>query len=389
MPKSVPPFSLSKNAPIRICGVIGQLTYGGSERHLTDLFLHLDRQRFAPAVISLRPGGPLAAALQEGGIPCVEAPVLSAPVPFAGLYGALRRLDPQVVCVYTYVDKLWGRLAAALAGVPVILSAYRTVRHPWYERLLLPWTSAVVSNSRALLQDFQSTYSYDRNRLHLLPNGLDLQRFAPADQQGARAALGLEPQALVVAMVARFTKVKGHDLALEAFARVRQREPAARLVLAGHGPLEPQIRQRASVLGLGKAVRFLPPDTDVPTLFAAADAVLLSSRSESLPRVLVEAAACGRPAVATKVGGCGEVIQDGLSGYVVPLADAETMAARLLALLQDPELRWSMGKAARGLALAHHSLPGMTRAFEELCSGLLAAAHPQNVGQGSPGGDID
>lgn len=378
----MPPPSFSPpsahNNKIRICGVIGQLTYGGSERHLTDLFLHLDRQRFAPAVLSLRHGGPLAAVLQQGGVPCIEAPVLSGPVPFAGLYSAMRRLDPQVVCVYTYVDKLWGRLAAVLNRVPVILSAYRTVRHPWYERLLLPGTTAVVSNSQALLQEFQRTYNYDAGRLHLLPNGLDLRRFAPADQQDARAALGLAQDALLVAMVARFAKVKGHDLALEAFARVRQREPAAQLVLVGHGPLEPRIRQQALALGLESAVSFLPPDTDVPTLFAAADVVLLSSRSESLPRALVEAAACGRPAVATQVGGCGEVIEEGVSGHVVPLGDAETLAARLLALLQNHDTRLRMGTAARELALARYSLPGMTRAFEDLCCDLLAKAPPRS-----------
>lgn len=368
------PRPLANDSRIRICGVIGQLTYGGSERHLTDLFLHLDKQRFAPAVISLRTGGPLAAALQQGGVPCLERPVLSWPVPFAGLYAALRRLNPHVVCVYTYVDKLWGRLAAALAGVPVILSAYRTVRHPWYERLLLPWTTAVVSNSQALLQDFQRRYKYDAKGLHLLPNGLDLQRFAPAGKQGARAALGLEPQALLVAMVARFTKVKGHDLALEAFSRVLQREPAARLVLVGHGPLESRIRRQAAALGLESAVQFLPPDTDVPTLLAAADVALLSSRSESLPRVLVEAAACGCPAVATEVGGCGEVIEEGVSGFVVPPGDAEAMAGRLLSLLQGQETRQQMGNAARELALIRHSLPGMTRAFEDLCCELLEAA---------------
>lgn len=367
MTSSRNPTKAPETGPLRVCGIIGQLTYGGSERHLCDLFLHLDRRRFEPGVICLRPGGPLAPVLRQGGVPCHEIPVLSWPAPLAGVVRELRRFDPHVVCVYTYVDKLWGRLAAALAGVPVILSAYRTVRHPWYERLLLPWTTAVAANSRALLGEFAQTYGFPASRLHLLPNGVDLERFAPAARSDARQALGLPQGAPVAAMVARFNKVKGHEVALEAFARVRAELPEALLLLVGHGPCEQDIRQRAAALDIADSLRFLPSDSDVPQVFAAADVVLLSSHSESLPRVLVEAAACGRPAVATRVGGCAEVVAEGVSGYTVPAGDSEALAKRVCHLLHDPVNAAAMGRQARRLALERHSLPGMARGFEQLC----------------------
>lgn len=364
---------LAFGAEVRVCCVIGQLTYGGSERHLCDLALNLDTNHFRPSVLCLRPGGPLARVLRQGGVECVEVPVLGPPAPLLGVLRELRRLDPHVVCVYTYVDKLWGRLAAILARTPVILSAYRTVRHPWYERLLLPRTTAVAANSEALLRDFQQTYAYPRERLHLLPNGVDLERFTPGDQDAARRLLGLEPRAPLVAMVARFNKVKGHEVALRAFAEVLRGLPEARLLLVGHGPEEGRIRETSQRLALERAVRFLPPETDVPLLFAASDVALLSSHSESLPRVLVEAAACGLPAVATRVGGCAEVVEEGVSGHIVPPGDHGAMARRLLELLRQPDKATAMGRAARELALRRYSLPGMARAFEALCMNLLEA----------------
>ncbi len=356
---------------IRVLFVIGQLTYGGSERHMADLALRLDAERFTPRVLCLRPGGPLGGALRAQGVVCDEVPVLSGPLPLWRVTASIRSFAPHVVCVYTYVDKLWGRLAAALAGVPVVLSAYRTVRHPWYERLLLPVTTAVAANSRALLREFNETYAYPLERLHLLPNGVDLRRFAPADRRRARESLGFDAAAPLAVMVARFAPVKGHDLAVEAFARVRERLPGALLVLVGHGPQEGRIRTLLEQAGLAGAVVFLPEHTDVPLLFAAADVVLLTSRSESLPRVLVEAAACGRPAVATDVGGCREVVADGESGYVVPAGDAAALAERLLELLCSPERATAMGLAARALAEKRFSLDAMAASFSDLCVRLL------------------
>ncbi len=374
MPAPSPPRTLPN--PVRVQFIIGQLTLGGSERHVCDLALHLDRERFAPSVLSLRPGGPLAQVLREADVPCEEIPVLKAPLPGVDVFKAVRRFSPHVVCVYTYVDKLWGRLAAILAGTPVILSAYRTRRRPWYERLLLPRTTAVVGNSQALLEEFHRLYAYPRERLHFLPNGVDLERFAPNAGGADRQALDLPAEVPVVAMVARFAPVKDHETALRALALLRQNLPTALLLLVGHGPEEPRLRTLTRELRLEGAVRFLPARTPVPQVFAAANAVLLSSRSESLPRVLVEAAACGRPAVATDVGGCAEVVQDGVSGSIVPPNNPAAMALALERLLADHTTAARMGAAARELACRHYSLPAMTRRFEALC---LAYLQPEQV----------
>lgn len=356
---------------IRVLFILGQFTFGGSERHVADMAANMDKTRFDPCVLNLRLGGPLADTLSAVDVRFRQVPLLSLPFPFWRVQREVQAFAPHVVSVYTYVDKLWGRAAGILARTPVVLSAYRTRRFPWYERLLLPGTTAVVANSNALRQEFHERYGYPMERLHVLPNGVDLERFAPRSVHEVRKALDLPGHSPLVAMVARFAPVKGHEVALDAFAAVKRALPDAIFILMGHGGEEGRIKQRVQELGLQESVRFLPPDTDAPLVYAAADVVALSSHSESLPRVLVEAAACGRPAVATAVGGCSEIIEDGQSGYIVPPGDAATLAARLVTLLSEPDRARRMGNRAHAIAAARFSMPAMVAAFESLCSQLL------------------
>ncbi len=357
----------------RVQFVLGQLTFGGSERHVVDLARNLDRKHFLPQVLCLRSGGPLTSVLRDAGIAYAEAPVASwKRPPLWELCRAVRAFQPQALCVYTYVDKLWGRLAGMLCGVPLVLSAYRTVRKPWYEPLLLPKTTAVVANSRALQQSFRRMYRYPAEKVLFLPNGIDLSRFSPSCKLDARKALGLPFDAPIAAQVARFEPVKDHMTSLATFALLREKLPEALLVLVGHGSERQRIVDRARELGLESSVRMLPADTDVPTVFAAADAVVLSSRSESLPRVIIEASACARPVIATDVGGCSEVVLHERTGFIVPPGAPQEMAGRLCGLLGDTELAEEMGRAARELIAARHSQEVMAREFEKLLLELAA-----------------
>lgn len=368
---------ISPRRPLRVQFIIGQLTFGGSERHVVDVASHLDRERFTPQVLCLRRGGPLARTLAERGVECVEAPVLAPPfVPCVAVTRAVKAFAPDVVCLYTYLDKLWGRLAAIWAGVPVIFSSYRTVRYGWYEPWLLKRTAAVAANSRALQEDFRQRYNIDPRRVTFLPNGIDLSVFRPWDQPGdpdqktLRRKFGVEEGALLSVQVARFNPVKDHTVSLQAFRRVLDKIPNARFALVGHGPLEQTLREQCKTLGIDAAVTFLPADTNVPEIFAAADMAVLSSRSESLPRVLVEAAACAKPILATRVGGCAEVVQDEKSGLLTPPQDPDAMADNWISMLADPQRLQTMGAAGLAFARENHSIQGMTRRFETMLTAL-------------------
>ena len=351
--------------PIKTLFIIGQLSHGGSERHVVDVATRLDRTRFAPHVLCFRSDGPLAPELRHGGVALSEQPIVDWPLPFWRVYQEVARLAPDVVCVYTYEDKLWGRLAAGLLGIPVVL-AYRTWRHPWYEKMLLRYVDRVVVNSKVMGEDYLATYGFDPAKACYLPNGVDLSRFRSGDKAEARAVLGLEQDVPLAVQIARFESVKDHETSLGAFSRVLQVRPDARLILVGHGSREAWIRRKVTELGIGHGVSILEPVADPSILYRAADMVVLSSASEGLPRVLVEAGASARPALTTDVGGCSEIVLNGKTGFVVPAGNPQAMADRWLMLLNDSDHGLRLGRAARTHVCENFSMDIMITRFQEI-----------------------
>jgi len=184
--------------------------------------------------------------------------------------------------------------------------------------------------------------------LETLYHGLDraaIEGHPAAD--GVREELGIPAHAPVVGTVANFRHTKGHGYLLRAAELVRRSLPEVRFLLVGQGPLEAEVRREAERLGLGETVIFAGFREDVPRLTAAIDVFALSSVHEGLSIALMEAMALGKPPVVTRVGGLPELVEDRRQGLLVPPADPPALAAGILAVLQDPDLRSRMGEAAR------------------------------------------
>ncbi len=158
-----------------------------------------------------------------------------------------------------------------------------------------------------------------------------------------------DPAAPRVVFVGRLDPVKGVPLLLEAFARARAAHPAARLTIVGDGPARPALEARAQALGLGAAVAFLGyrAQAEVAGILAAADLLVLPSFAEGVPVVLMEAMASRLPVIASRVAGVPELVEDGVSGFLTPPGDLDTLTDRLERLLADPALRARMGEAGR------------------------------------------
>jgi glycosyltransferase involved in cell wall biosynthesis len=226
-------------------------------------------------------------------------------------------------------------------------------------------------------------------RIRTIRNGVDLSRFTGVDRTGAREVLGLGGRGLVVVTIGRLVPVKDHMTLLEALAQLHRRGTAVTAVIAGDGPLKDQLRQQAAALGLGDAVRFLGHRTDVETVLAAADVFVLSSESEGLSNTILEAMAAGLPVVATSVGGADEIIQDGVTGRLVPSGSPVKMAEALASMLGDPAVRRSMGSAGRARAEAEFSLEGMVQRYQVLyCELATLKCRPYAPHDSSPQADV-
>jgi D-inositol-3-phosphate glycosyltransferase len=207
-------------------------------------------------------------------------------------------------------------------------------------------------------------YRARAERIRVIPCGVDTDLFHPMDREAAREALGL-PLGPVLLYVGRLNPIKGIETLLEALPRLA--EPAGQgpaLLVIGGDVDEPEnghgafLRARARALGLDGRVRFLgaQPQERLPLYYTAAEATVMPSYYESFGMVALEAMACGAPVVASRVGGLATTIQDGVTGYLVPEADAPALADRIRALLAEPALRARFGRAARRLA-GHYRWP--------------------------------
>lgn len=320
--------------------------------------------------------GPYVTALADRGIPHVPlehatramAPVEDARA-LAELVRLFRRLRPTIVHTHNPKPGLYGRLAARLAGVPVIVNTvhglYALPEDPWPKRAVvygLERVAAACSHAE-LLQNPEDVAVLRRlrvplERLTVLGNGIDLGRFDPTsvpddDVQAARAELGATgPDDIVVGLVGRLVREKGYPEVFEAAERLRGRFPHLRFAVIG--PDEPDkadaLTATERAVAARARVRFLGCRDDVVRLYRAMDIHVLASHREGFPRSPMEASAMGVPVVATDIRGCRQAVDHGVTGLLVPVHDPGALAEAIATLVGDGEQRRRLGAAARAKA---------------------------------------
>ncbi|MES3020538.1 MAG: glycosyltransferase [Pseudomonadota bacterium] len=243
--------------------------------------------------------------------------------------------------------------------LPLVLSVHNAfppaVFHPWHARLYreaFGSVRGVYAVSASALEHFMASfgpYLAPATRLCVIPNSVDTARFypSPARRRAARERLGLAPDALVLGAVGRLSPQKRPEALIALVAALRARFPGVRLVLAGSGPLEAQLRQQVALQGLSAHVVFAGFVGAVEELLPAFDLHLLLSRNEGFGIATIEAMACGVPVVGTDVPGTADILRRSMGGLLVPLGDEAATAAAVAALLADPARRALMGQHAR------------------------------------------
>ena len=312
---------------------------GGGEESLLGLTAALDRRRLRVLGAVTAEGG-VAARLRALDVPVSVValpPVRPWTLPGMGLaWWRLRRLlvRERVAVVHAHGSRgaLYAGLAALRLGVPLVWHLRIDEPDPRLDPLLVRLASAIVANSAATAARLGAG-PVAAGKVTIVPNGVDLDRFAPrAPDPALREALGLDPALPLVGFFGRLEHGKGVDVLLEAAARVHTKLPSAFLVV-GEGPLGERLAARAA--GDGLPVRFAGRRDDVPELMRLCAVVVLPSRREAFGRVLIEAMATGVPVVATSVGGIPEVCVDGVTGLLVPPDDPEALAVAIALTLTD------------------------------------------------------
>jgi glycosyltransferase involved in cell wall biosynthesis len=393
---------------IGVTHIITSLAPDGAEKMLHRLVSAMDAARFNNEVISLTDLGPMTERFQAAGIR-VRALGMSRgsanPYYLAKLAGWLRKLpDQQIIQTWMYHADLVGGLAAKLAGCAgLVWNIRHSELHPGVDKRHTIWTAkacAVLSSRlpRRIIcaseasRTFHAKLGYARDRMEVIPNGLDLDLFRPdaAAREAVRSELGVGPSTLLIGYVARKHPVKDHRTFLEAAGLLYKQFPDARFVLCGDGatPDDSDLKTWAEAAGVTNACFFLGRRDDIPRVINAFDVATSSSTSEAFPNALAEAMACGVPAVVTNVGDSRSIL--GETGSIVPPKDPKALAQAWAALIQaGPDLRQRLGEAARIRVQTHFSMPNVVRRYEalytEIAASLASANQPSSAVAGAPG----
>jgi glycosyltransferase involved in cell wall biosynthesis len=364
---------VSAEARIRVLYVVGNFVAGGAERHLLELWSRLDRSRFEIEIACFRREGQFLPDVEALGWPVHDLRVgrriydLSGLAGLARLVGRVRRFRPDVVHGYLFGPNLFAALAGRLCRVRVVavakrnVDAFETRRQVSVQRLAHRLATHVTAVSEAVA-DTVVALGVPRERVTVIPNGVDTARFAP-DVRPAEP-LGRSPGVPVIGSVACLAPRKDLGTLLEALARLAADGTRFEAVVVGDGPERGELESRARALGLDGRVRFLGERRDIERLLPGMDVFVLSSREEGIPNALLEAMAAGRPAVATAVGGTPEVLRDGETGWLVPARSPQALAAALAEALGRPDEARRRGAAARRAALEGLSIDAMARRHE-------------------------
>jgi glycosyltransferase involved in cell wall biosynthesis len=324
-------------------------------------------------VVGISAAGPFVEAIERRGIrhvPLQHATRSFAPASDARalleLVQLLRHLRPTIVHTHNPKPGLYGRVAARLARVPVVVNTvhglYAQADTAFSKRALVYGAERAASfcSDAELVQNEEDLATLRRvgvpaRKLTLLGNGIDLQRFDPAgvpaaEVAAARAELGVRHNDdVVVGTVGRLVREKGYLELFDAARQLRDLVPRLQFAVIGGGDpektdaLTPSDLQQARAAG----VRFLGARDDVVPLYAGMDLFVLASHREGYPRAAMEAAAMGVPIVATNIRGCRQVVDDDLTGLLVPVHDGDALAGAIRQLAADGERRRSFGRSAR------------------------------------------
>lgn len=364
----------SPNAPLNCCFVITSMPVGGAEMLLVNLMRRLDPNRVSPEVVCLKEPGPLGEEIAS------EFPLHAnmiggkydiAVVPKLAKLFRAREID-AVVTVGAGDKMFWGRLAAKIAGVPVIASALHSTGWPdgvgKLNRLLTPITDAfigVADSHGEFLRDFEK---FPAAKVNVIRNGIDCDRFRHVEgaHSEVRKELGLAESTQLVGIVAALRPEKNHSMLVRAIDRLRDRCPDLHALVIGEGPERSTIEALRDELGLHDRIHLLGNRSDTPRLLSALDVFSLCSLNEASPVSILEALACQTPVVSTDVGSISESVLEGVTGCLVPSEDVESFSNKLASMLGDAVQRHAMGVQGRQRVIETGSLASMVDGYDQL-----------------------
>lgn len=408
LPRTAPSPEIKDNAAAASGGksdvffVIGSLQVGGAEVHLSRIAPQLARRGRAVTVYNFSGQGSLGERMVDAGVRVIGPPLKNAaglirPIQFVllalsalKLYGIFLFQRPGTVHFFLPQTYIIGAILGRAAGLSRLVMSRRSLnyyqaRHPLLARLerrLHRHMTVILGNSRRILTQLRDEENVPPEKLGLIYNGLDFERFdAPLDRAGIRRKLGIAPKTRIITIVANLIPYKGHVDLLRALAEAQESLPQdwVLLLVGRDDGIGGALRKEAAELGLADRVSFMGARDDVADILRISDIGVLCSHEEGFSNAILESMAAGLPMVVTDVGGNAEAVEDGVTGIVVPPRTPAQLGRAIRKLLKDPALRKRMGRAGYKRVRQHFSLDACVDKYQKLYDGLGCACVPEEL----------
>ncbi len=354
------------NQKIKIVYVINNFVLGGAERLLLDICRRLDKNKFEITVITILGNGPL---LPEFEKLAIQIKVFQKKSKLGlgliwQLCKLLRQIKPQIVHTHLFGGDTWGRLAAILAGVPVIISTEHNIglaenRLMKFIKLVLSWFTVKIIAVSAGVKDYSIKVEWLKaEKIEVIYNGVDLDKFK------YRGAQEIDQDCFKAIVVARLEEQKGHRYLLQAVPEILQKHPGFSLNIIGTGSMAPSLKVLAQKLGIADKVAFWGAREDIDKILPQMDLFILPSVWEGLGIVILEAQAVGLAVLASNVGGIKEIIKSGQNGLLFEPKDPEAIFQAVDKILADSVLRNLIITNALTQVQTKFSLETMVKKYE-------------------------
>jgi len=363
--------------------VIDNLGGGGAQRQVVEFLKFSDKKKFDISVINLTENyNSLKEEIEEIGIRVIsfQHSGFFNPKTLFELVRLFKNEKPHIIYTYLFTSDTYGRLAAKIASIPVIICATRSVdqwkkwHHIFVDRILANFTDTITINAENIRLYLVNVEKLDSKKITTIYNGIDLKRFERATEKSEeeKQKLGIKSDALVVGMVGHFSPRKDYKTFFEAAEIIAKEMSNVCFVAVGAGQEKQVLESRVSEMDeLKNKVIFTGHRKDTDQLINIFDIGVLSSHYEGCPNVILEYMACSKPVVASNVGGCKELVVEGETGYIVSPRNSQVLAEKLLVLLKDEQLRQRMGALGRKRVVENFTSDVMAKKTEDLFLELL------------------
>jgi glycosyltransferase involved in cell wall biosynthesis len=351
---------------MKVLQVTTDMNIGGITSYIFELSKALKDKGIDTIVASS--GGDIEGSLDKAGIPHERLNIKTkfefSPKVILSAFAIKRiaqREGVDIIHAHSRVSQVAGIIASRMTGIPMV-----TTCHGYFKKRLRSvidtWGDKVIAISAAVYEHLKEDLGVRDNRIDLVYSGIDINKFSKefsdTDLANTKKYLGLSGKT-IIGTIGRLSPVKGQRFFVQAMVEVLKKRPDAAGLLVGNGPEGPSIKSLAMALGIDDRIFFIDSVSDTREVLSAIDVFVFPSVKEGLGIALLEALAAGRPCIASRTGGIEDIIKDGESGILVDVGDSGAMAAAILELLPDENLRIRIGQSGRRLVQSRFTLDRM------------------------------